>query len=284
MTAMLAPARDDHFDRLRRLVEETTGNRMPDSKRQMIESRLAKRVTALGMPSFVAYLRALYEGGKLDAEMPRIIDLLTTHKTDFWREPVHFHQLEHMILPELLRLHGPGRARLKLWSAACSTGAEAWSAAMLLWKRTLATGQFDFAILGTDIAPGVIETARRAVYPAELLDPVPAELRNKATLLGRDRTGGGALRIVPELRQRARFAELNLIEPPYPLHRDFDVIFIRNVLIYFEPPTQARVIAALADHLRPGGYLLPGHSESMVVRHPHLTQIAPAVFRKEMTA
>jgi chemotaxis protein methyltransferase CheR len=213
--------------------------------------------------------------------MPEIVDLLTTNKTDFFREPAHYDILARRLIPAALDRAGDGRrVPFRLWSAAASDGAEAWSAAMVLARAASADPRLDWAILGTDISRRVLEKARRAVYTAAELAPVPPDLRAASVMEARDGSRARG-RIAPELRARVRFAPLNLLDMPYPVERGLDVILLRNVLIYFEPALQRRVVTAAAGHLRPGGHLVVGHSESMTVQPGDLRQIAPAVFRKE---
>ncbi|OWY06425.1 MULTISPECIES: CheR family methyltransferase [unclassified Thioclava] len=269
------------LDRFRDLVHEVSGIRLRESKNVMIESRLRKRMVALGLPTLDAYLGHLFDDGAMREELPRIIDLITTNKTDFFREPAHYRFLEERIIPECLAPAPAGRTvRFRLWSAAASTGAEAWSAAMLLARAAQADRRLDWAILGTDISHRVLQIAQNAVFPLSDLEPVPPALRDAYLMQGRKGPVRQA-RIVPELRARVRFAPMNLMEIPYPIETGLDVVMLRNVLIYFDPPTQHRVLAALARHLRRGGYLIVGHSESMIVQVPSLVQMAPGVFRNE---
>ncbi|WP_425099372.1 CheR family methyltransferase [Tropicibacter sp. S64] len=278
-----APQRpgDSHRVMLRRFVHDVTGIKLPATKDLMIESRLRRRVLAAGAADFRSYLHWLFEDGGLEQETVPIIDLLTTNKTDFFREPAHFDFLMNRIVPDALARAARGRqTRFRLWSAASSTGAEAWTAAMLMARIALTRPELDWAILGTDISHGVVERATLAVYPMEELRPVPQELRERYIMTG-ERNGRPVGRIVPELRARVRFGNLNLMETPYPVETGLDAVFLRNVLIYFDPPVQASVIRATAAHLRPGGYLIVGHSESMTVRHGGLHQVAPGVFQKQ---
>lgn len=268
----------EHFGRL---VHRVTGIQMPPSKHLMIESRLRKRLIALGMPDISAYLRHLFDENALDAELPEIIDLMTTNKTDFYREPAHFLILSETLVPDALaRRPATGPVRFRLWSAAASTGAEAWTAAMVLADIAVRSPRLDWAILGTDISRRVLATARRAVYPEADVQRAPAPLVSRYVMAGRGE-GSRLCRIVPELRARVRFAELNLIDPPYSVKTGLDVVFLRNVLIYFEPEMQDRVITKIATHLRPGGHLIVGHSVSMTVRSPGLREVAPGVFKWE---
>lgn len=267
--------------RLRELIHGETGIKLPDSKSPMLESRLRRRIVETKTETLDGYLAFLFDGFGLDEEWPYIVDAMTTNKTDFFREAPHFDIMAKRVLPEAVsRGRRTGAIPFRLWSAAASTGAEAYSLAMLLAETERATPQLDWAILGTDISMSVLKTAQNAIYTDDILAPVPPTLRARYVMTGRDPQGQPACRIVPELRRRVRFAELNLMDMPYPVDRDLDVIFLRNVLIYFTPATQAAVIAALVPHLKVGGYLFVGHAESMVVDHADLSQIAPAAFLK----
>ncbi|MEH6776327.1 MAG: protein-glutamate O-methyltransferase [Cereibacter changlensis] len=277
-----APGREaSHFDQLTRLIHEHIGVRLPPSKRQMVEGRLRRRRMALGFGSVDDYFHHLFEQGGLEAELHEILDAVTTNKTDFFREPDHFRLLVDRIVPQTLQHRPMARRRslFKVWSAAASTGAEAFTLAMLLEDLSGRLPDLNYGILGTDINTEVLETARRAIYPVEQMDPVPPAFRTRFLMQGSGSLAG-QVRIVPELRQRTRFARMNLMDPQYTVDRDIDVIFLRNVLIYFDPADQARVIARMISHLAPGGHLLVGHSESMVVRSAQLKQIAPAVFQR----
>lgn len=279
MTQIVASSR--HSDRFRQLVHRETGIHLAETKAGMVEARLRSRLVALGFSHVNDYFRYIFDEGGVAAELPQIIDLMTTNKTDFFREKAHYDILWRQMIPAALSRAQPGRRVLfKFWSAAASTGAEAWSAAMLLAAAAQRHPQLDWAVLGTDISQRVLETARLAIYPEAELDPVPEALRNRYTMTGRQPQGQPVRRIVPELRRNVRFAEFNLMETPYAVDRGLDAIFLRNVLIYFDAPTQERVVAAMVPHLRPGGHLVVGHSESMIVRQPTLRQVAPAVFER----
>ncbi|SHI77624.1 CheR family methyltransferase [Wenxinia saemankumensis] len=278
MSQLTAP---DLRGRLRSHIFRETGIRMPPDKDHLLASRLRRRLIDGGFRDLDGYLVHLFEGGGLSDEWPRIVDLVTTNKTDFFREPRHFDLLANRIVPEALARARPGaRVRFRLWSAAASTGAEAYTAAMILADAAQEAPQLDWAILGTDISSAVLDQADRAIYTVEQLGPVPADIASRYIMRGRGVQGAGQGRIVPELRRRTRFAELNLIAPPYQVAQGLDVILLRNVLIYFDDRQQAEVIANVAGHLRDGGWLLVGHSESMVVQDGRLSQVAPAVFRK----
>jgi chemotaxis protein methyltransferase CheR len=267
--------------RFRQTVHETIGIQLAENKDRMIEGRLRPRLVALGLEDVSDYFRFLFDEAGLEGELPHLTELITTNKTDFFREKAHFGFLWDRIIPAALAAARPGaRVPFRCWSAAASTGAEAWSAAMILEEGRARSPELDWAVLGTDISKRVLATARRAVYPEAELVPVPAALLDRYTMVGREPQGAPLRRIVPELRQRARFQELNLMDRSYAVDRNLDVIFLRNVLIYFDPPTQARVIALAASHLRAGGHLIVGHAESMIVRQADLVQVAPAVFER----
>ncbi len=183
-------------------------------------------------------------------------------------------------MPDLLSRRTERAPLLKVWSAASSTGAEAYTIAMVLADMAAARRNFRFAVLGTDISTDVLEAGRRAIYPAELVAPVPPGMQSRYLMHARQPGTRPDVRIVPELRRQVRFDRLNLMDANYPYDRDVDIIFLRNVLIYFDKQDQASVIARLVGHLRPGGYLLLGHSESMIGTSITMRQIAPAVFQK----
>ena len=277
---------DDHlsahdFKRIADLIGDEVGIKLSPGKRLMVEGRLRKRVRALGLASLEAYSSYLFQSDGLRAERPHLINAVTTNKTDFFREPEHFDLLEHKLVPDLLELRRAERLpMLKLWSAASSTGAEAFTLAMVLADLMAQRHDFRFSILGTDICTTVLEQADRAVYATELLAPVPPAKAQRYLMHARQPGARAEVRIVPELRRLVRFARLNLMDKTYPFDRDVDVIFLRNVLIYFDKADQEKVILRLVDHLRPGGYLIIGHSESMIGTAVTMRQVAPAVFQK----
>lgn len=269
-----------NFQRLAGYVHERVGIRLPPSKRVMLEGRVNKRVRALGLASPDDYAEAFLRGALPPGEEVHLIDCVTTNKTDFYREPEHFTALAEALIPDMIgRRGGRGPHRLKFWSAAASIGAEAYTIAMVAADLAAQRRDFDFAVLGTDVSTEVLAKARRAVYGADAVLPVPAEQRRRFILAARD-PGRREVRIAPEIRRLVRFERLNLVEPPWPVDRDVDVIFCRNVLIYFDKPTQARVVNALASHLRPGGYLVLGHSEAMAGEPcGDLVQVRPTIFQ-----
>jgi chemotaxis protein methyltransferase CheR len=270
---------DRYFKAFAEVIEKRVGIKLPPAKQTMVEGRLRKRVRALDLADVNDYARHIFDRGHLEEELPHLIDCVTTNKTDFFREPSHFEFLCKVAVPALLKLHATRVANLKIWSSASSTGAEAYTIAMVLQEMSEQRGDFRFSILGTDISTDVLREAKAAIYPTAFIEPVPAAMRQRYVLVAKQ-AGRGVARIAPELRALTRFERLNLMDPHYPVDQDVDVIFCRNVLIYFDKPTQQAVVERLASHLRPGGYLLLGHSESMAGSGvAGINQIVPTVFQ-----
>ncbi len=269
---------DRHFRSIAKLIEAQVGIKLPNGKRLMLEGRLQKRVRALNYSDINEYVEHLFEEDALEREIIHLIDVVTTNKTDFFREPSHFDFLRNVAVPELLKSHARPQV-LKIWSAACSTGMEAYTTAMVL-QDVLRTGsRFRFLVLGTDISTAVLRVAETAIYTRDMLEPVPDEFVKRYFLKSRN-PSSDEVRLVPEIRQRVNFMRMNLMDVSYPVDRDVDVIFCRNVLIYFEREIQRKVVENLCTHLRPGGYLMVGHSESMVHSVvPGLKQVMPTIFR-----
>jgi len=265
------------FARLAVIIERHAGIRMPPSKRTMVEGRLRRRLRALGLPDMNAYCRHVLDEGGLDGEMVDLIDAVTTNKTDFFREPDHFDFLVDEAIPELLRRRE--RGAIKLWSAACSIGAEPYTLAMLLADLTASNSNFRSSIFASDICTEVLESAMLGIYPEAMIAPVPMDMRKRYLL--RAKTGArDRVRIVPQLRAAIRFGRINLMEAPYAADSDMHIIFLRNILIYFDRPTQHKVLTQLCNHLRPGGFLFLGHSETLAGQGLPLKPVATTVFQR----
>lgn len=270
---------DRHFAEIARRVEGFTGIMLPPGKRVMVEGRLRKRVRALGLSDLEEYGRQIIDRGGLESEFLHVVDCVTTNKTDFFREPQHFDFLVEHAIPHLLE--GRNRhAPLRFWSAAASIGAEAYTIGMVA-AELLGLEGAPFEILGTDVSGEVLAQAARAVYPLAYAAPVQSPYRERYLMFARD-AKRQEFRIVPELRRRATFQRLNLMDRSYAVKADVDVIFCRNVLIYFSKETQAGVIARLSSYLRIGGYLILGHSESLGgADKSGLRPLGPNIFRRE---
>ncbi|HWK47098.1 MAG TPA: protein-glutamate O-methyltransferase [Stellaceae bacterium] len=269
------------FRRLATFIHDYSGIKMPETKKTMVEGRLRKRVAATGTAHLTDYCRHLFDEGGLAAETIHLIDVVTTNKTEFFREPEHFRFLADVALPQLVadRRAGP-HTIIKVWSTASSIGAEPYTLAMVLADASQRLCGFRINIVATDISTRVLETATTAIYPEAMIEPVPFDMR-KRYLLRSKQASRGLVRIVPELRRLVQFGRLNLMDASYPIDRDMDVVFCRNMLIYFDKPTQQAVLTRLCDHLRPGGYLFLGHSESLAGFGLPLKPVGTTAFRRE---
>jgi chemotaxis protein methyltransferase CheR len=270
---------DRDFRSIADLVEAEVGIKLPASKRLMLEGRLLKRVRALDYSDVGEYVEHLFDADHFETELIHLIDCVTTNKTDFFREPSHFAFMKDAAVPEILRRRGRGTRPLKIWSAACSTGMEAYTIAMVLDDMIVNGAHFQFSVLGTDISTTVLKLAESGIYTPEMIAPVPVDLAKRYFLSSRD-PDKDEVRVVPKLRRSTNFMRMNLMDSAYPVDRDVDIIFCRNVLIYFDKPTQQKVVEQLCAHLRPGGYFIVGHSESMIHNESAvLQQILPTIFR-----
>ncbi|WP_313192101.1 protein-glutamate O-methyltransferase CheR [Shinella zoogloeoides] len=265
-----------NFEALSRYIYDYSGIKMPITKLTMLEGRLRRRLRATGIPSFNAYCDYLFKHGGIEKEAIFLIDAVTTNKTDFFREPKHFEFMERTGLPELV---AAGHKRLRLWSAACSIGAEPYTMAMVMQDFTDATSGVDYRILATDLSTDVLAAARRGVYPRDMVQPVPADLQRRHVMVSRD-AARGEVRIHPRLRSTIGFARMNLMDNAYKVGEPMHMIFCRNVLIYFDKPTQAKVLTRLCDCLVPGGFLYVGHSETVTGIPLPVRQVANTVFKK----
>lgn len=246
---------DRDFATVRQLIAEYAGIKLSLQKRNMVYNRLLRRLRARGVGSFSDYLELVQREGSDERES--FVNALTTNLTAFFREPHHF---------ELLDAHARKNARrgrpLRCWSSACSTGEEAWSIAMVL-REAECPGE----VLGTDIDTDVLNTAHAGIYRMERAASLPTERLRKHFLRGAG-ANDGLVSMRPELRSMVRFGQLNLQSPAWPALEPFDVIFCRNVVIYFDREFQKKLLTRLADLLVPGGLLMVGHSESFPSAHP----------------
>ncbi|GAM06601.1 CheR family methyltransferase [Novosphingobium sp. MBES04] len=264
------------FKGLAALIREHTGINLPPAKRTMLEGRLRRCAREGGHATLGAYCKWILSQDHGADEIENLINAVTTNKTDFFREPRHFDYLTETILPQLLE---SGRREVRCWSAACSTGAEPYTIAMLLDAFAQRNSGFEYSILATDLDTRVLSTAIRGIYPREMVDPVPTPLR-KAYVMDAKDPRRGEIRIAPALRRKIAFGRLNLMDRHYAIGEPVDMIFCRNVLIYFDRPTQEAVVNRLCDQLRPGGYLFLGHSESISGFQHNLTAASGTVFQR----
>lgn len=269
---------EKNFRHLCEFVHSVCGIRLTTKKKSMVDGRIRRRMRALGITNINDYCQFLFaeKSVEAEAELVHFIDAVTTNKTDFFREPAHFAFLQDRIFPSYLKTK---RRDLKVWSAASSTGAEAYTIAMVIDSFFHGQGDINYDILATDICTDVLEKGRAALYPATMLDPIPEELRRRYVLIPKDPSRREFL-VNRKLRARINFQQLNLMDDRYPCDRDFDLIFLRNVLIYFDRPTQESVLSKLCEHLKPGGYLFLGHSESLAGSKFPLDLVANTIFRR----
>ena len=265
------------FGKLSRFIYDTCGIKMPDVKATMLEARLQKRLRALDMHNFTQYCDFLFSPEGLEKELVHMLDVVTTNKTDFFREPDHFDHLTQKVLPDWLKRHPGGK--LSIWSAGCSTGEEPYTLAMVLSEFGLRNPGFDFQILATDISTRVLEKAKGAIYAENLVEPVPLELKKRYLLRSKDRTSG-MVRIVPELRDKVRFRRLNFMDEDFGMREQLDIIFCRNVIIYFDRPTQERLLQRFHRQMKPGAFIFMGHSETLSGLDVPLVSVYPTVYRR----
>jgi chemotaxis protein methyltransferase CheR len=258
---------DEEFAQFRRFIHAEAGISLADSKKALVSGRLAKRLNAHRMSSFTDYLRLL-DNAQASHERQTAVDLLTTNETYFFREPRHFAFLADHVR-SLCRTSAPFR----VWSAAGSTGEEAYSIAMVL--EDCIPGRWE--VLASDISSRVLEYARSAHYSTARLENLPSDYLQRFCLKGQD-AQDGTLLIQRRLRQTVRFQQINL-NATLPRIGPFDLVFLRNVLIYFNPETKRDVVSRVLETLAPGGYLLIGHSDSLAEVDSRLEPVAPAIYR-----
>lgn len=265
-----------NFEILAKFIYDYSGIKMPPTKRTMLEGRLRKRLRHTGAASLDDYCDYLFKRDGLKAETIHLIDCVTTNKTDFFREPNHF---DFMVRSALPGFAADGVRTIRIWSSACSTGAEPYTIAMLLADFARRNEVVDYKILATDLSTDVLRKAHAGVYSQELLQPVPAELMRRYVTRSID-PSRREMRIVPFLRAKVGFARFNLMDQTYAVGEPFHMIFCRNVLIYFDKQTQGHVLRELCKNLLPGGYLFIGHSESIAGIDLPVRQVANTVFKK----
>ena len=266
---------DSEFEFIRHVIAENAGIVLGPNKRQLVQGRLARRLRELHLNSYAEYCSHVRESGP--EELVGLINALTTNVTSFFRENHHFEGLANYMLPEAFKRNQQSR-RIRIWSAGCSTGEEAYCLAMVS-RETLPAGQkWDLKILATDIDSEVVATAQRGVYPLDRLASLSPERLQKHFRKGSGEHEGQA-RAIPELAQFISFKTLNLMQS-WPMSGPFDVIFCRNVMIYFDQPTRERLVGRFAELLAPEGYLCLGHSESIHGTGGPFKLVGRTIYRK----
>jgi len=265
----------DEFHRFRTLIYDESGITLSDQKRTLLASRLSKRIHELGLGTFSDYYERVTKDSTRE-EFTRMLDLISTNKTDFFREPKHFDFLRERILPEQAKSQG-----IRIWSSACSTGEEPYTIAMTLYEGVSNPTQWNFKILASDLSTRVLAKAAAGVYDEERFRDVPSEVLKRHFLRGQG-DSASKYKVKPHLSSLIQFRRLNLMDERFPIKSPLDLIFCRNVMIYFDRPTQERLVNKFHRYLRPGGYLFIGHSESLQwVEHP-FKSLAPTIYQKEL--
>jgi len=255
--------KDRVFQRFSALIYDSVGIKMPPAKKTMLEARLQKRLKALGLHTFEEYSDFVFSRQGQECELVHLIDVVTTNKTDFFREPAHFDFLVKSALPNILSGDRDlSREPLRVWSAGCSSGEEPYTLAMVLSDFFEKRQDYRFSILASDISTKILETARSAIYPEERTDTIPLNIKKKYLLKSKN-PALSLVRICPPLRSTVSFRRINFMDDNFGISEKMDIIFCRNVVIYFDKQTQQTLMRKFHRQLRPGGYLFIGHSETL---------------------
>ncbi|MGI6478658.1 MAG: CheR family methyltransferase [Salinivirgaceae bacterium] len=270
---------DKDFDALSSYIYGEYGIKMPYVKKVMLQSRLQKRLKELNLSTFKEYIEHVF-GTPGSEEVIHMMDVVSTNKTDFFREPAHFDFMRDVILPEAI---SNNQRNIKIWSAGSSSGEEAYTIAFTIneFNENIKNNSgIDYQIIGTDISTIVLKAAIDAVYKEDKVEPIPMSLRRKYFLKSKD-PRKNLYRVIPQVRSKVKFGRMNLMDSSYSINETFDIIFCRNTLIYFDRETQENVINKLCRHLRPKGYFFLGHSESITNMNVPLKHIKPTIFQKD---
>ena len=261
-------------------ITHTAGILLPASKRYLVEGRLRKRQLHLGFNDLNTYLNFVFESKEGRTERLNLIDAITTNKTDFFREAAHFSFLQEKIITKLAEQKEQGWQRpLRIWSAGCSSGEEPYTLAMVLSEAQRQFPGLKFEITATDISLSILKTARKATYSHERIEPVPMALRQRYLLRSADRTKN-LVRMAPEIRSLVQFKAFNLLQDKFSFAQPYDLIFCRNVMIYFSHDNRMALVRKFCQSLAMDGCLFLGHSETLTETFPALQQMIPTVYKK----
>lgn len=272
---------EQEFETLSRLITARYGIKLPAEKRVMVQARLQSRLRQLQFLSFKDYCDYLLTPVNTEVELEQMISLVSTNKTEFFREDQHFKYLQKNVLPELTaQMKDNGETVLKCWSAGCSGGQEAFSIAMVIdnYFRQLEP-KFDFSILGTDVSGKVLIQAIAGIYPLKEASQIPKKFLKQYVLKSKDQSNP-RIKISKGLRNKVRFQSGNLMDKEYDLEKTFQIVFLRNTLIYFGHEDQTAILEKVLRYLEPGGYLFIGHSESLINLQLPIRIIAPSIYQK----
>ncbi|MBT1707489.1 protein-glutamate O-methyltransferase CheR [Fulvivirgaceae bacterium PWU5] len=267
---------DESFARLSSYVTREYGIKLPVNKRSMLESRLNKKVKSLGLDNYKQFLDHIFSEEEKQGDLLHVIDLITTNKTDFFREPEHFKFLSGSFLPAWTEQ--ANRQAMNVWSAGCSSGEEPYTLVMVLEEFRKRNPAFNYSLLASDVSIRMIQAAFKGVYTLDKIAAISNEMRRAYFL--RSKVQPDLVRVKPEYRKKINYRRINFMDDGFGLIKhDYDIIFCRNVLIYFDKATQERVIRKFAEHLRPGGLLFLGHSESIMGMNVPFRQLRPTVYQ-----
>ena len=266
---------DNEFESFRILVYRKAGISLTPAKRTLLVSRLSKRMRTLGLETFQAYYDCV-TGESGEEELTLCLDSISTNVTHFFREPVHFDFLRQRVLPTL-----EDRKRIRVWSSACSSGEEPYSIAMTLVDSVANPAQWDCKILASDLSTRVLARAAEAVYDHELVSAVPPDIVRRHFLRGRG-DKAETVKVKPHVARLVVLKQINLMDERFPIKTPLDVIFCRNVMIYFDDSTQEQLVAKFHRYLKPGGYLFTGHSESLQRINQPFQYVAPTIYQKRL--
>ncbi|WP_028578450.1 CheR family methyltransferase [Desulfomicrobium escambiense] len=265
---------DRELKQFSEFIYSELGIKITQAKKTMLQARLQRRLRTLNMRSYGQYLEYLQSLKGLEVELPQMVDAVTTNTTSFFREPRHFEFLSQTILPQWQKKNA-GRV-FTVWNAGCSSGEEPYTTAMTLMDYHERVSPLRFSIVATDISTDILHKAARAVYEEEKIATIPVEFRRKYLLRSKDKNMR-MVRIAPELRETVSFRRLNFMDN-FQFREKMDLIFCRNVMIYFDKKTQNELVQKFCNHLEPGGHLFIGHSESLAGTGLPLQQLAPATY------
>ena len=263
------------FEQFRALIYQECGISLNESKKTLLVSRLSKRLRTLELDSFQEYYD-MVSGQTESDEFTLLLDLVSTNKTDFFREPKHFDFLREEIMPTL-----QSSRRIRVWSSASSSGEEPYTIAMTLYDSVPDPDRWDFKILASDISTRVLARAASGVYEDERVRELPPDVVTRHFLKGKGERAG-MIKVKPHLTQMVRYRRINLMDETFPIKAPLDLIFCRNVMIYFDDETRERLVNRFSDALSPGGFLFIGHSESLSALKVKLRYVKPAVYEKVM--
>lgn len=267
------------FELFSKLVYDNIGITLGEAKKELVKSRLGKRLRVLNIPSFKEYYKFVTEEDK--EEIIHLFDAISTNKTSFFREKVHFDLLHSTVLPKLIEQKAEeGDKEVRIWCAAASTGEEPYTLAITLSEFLQNSTGWGVKILGTDISTKVLDIAERGIYPTESLNGLDKKLISNAFLKGEGEQHG-FVKVKPALRKMVTFKRFNLLNEHYPFKKKFDFVFCRNVMIYFDKGTQSGIVSRIYDNLRSDGYLFIGHAETLMGIDVPFKYIQPTVYYKE---